>query len=531
MYDIPGQFIAGHALNGDEAPEAVFNPATGAEIASLASANRAQVDAAVAAAEKAFAIWSKMPPKERSLRMLKIADRIEAMADEFAALEMTNCGKPIGTVKGVDVGNTVDVFRFFAGAARTVPGVPAGEYRAGHTSMLRRDPLGVCVGIAPWNYPLMMASWKIAPVIAAGNTVVLKPSEHTPLTALKLAEVCAEFLPEGVVNVVTGNGANVGARLVADPRVRMVSLTGDVSTGRKILEAVAPTIKRTHFELGGKAPVIVLGDADVAAAVEAIAEGGFYNAGQDCTAACRVYAHAKIHDRLVADLQAAIGHGDGARLQAEVVGQFQIPGPQPVQHHFAQPIGRQHRQVAVQQRRGFGRQAVDAQRVQAQLVGPDRAIGRFVAQGEIQIQHAAVAAPQRRPADGERELAAQPVLLRQQTQAGRLQVDVEQPSHRIAQRKTLRQRLLQLFGRDRVPGTGRSAAADRPGQPRAGGAAGANAELAAVQGGRHGGRAGGGRVGAPIVRRRRPALLRAGRVRLRDNAAFPRPVPPPRGTP
>jgi aminobutyraldehyde dehydrogenase len=172
--------------------------------------------------------------------------------------------------------------------------------------MVRRDPLGVCVGIAPWNYPLMMASWKIAPVIAAGNTVVLKPSEHTPLTALKLAEVCAEFLPEGVVNVVTGSGASVGAQLVSHSRVRMVSLTGDVSTGRKILEAVAPTIKRTHFELGGKAPVIVLADADIDAAVAAIAEGGYYNAGQDCTAACRVYADAAIYDRLVADLQSAV---------------------------------------------------------------------------------------------------------------------------------------------------------------------------------------------------------------------------------
>jgi len=306
MSDIRGQFIAGHALPGDDAPEAVFNPATGVEIAQLSSASRSQVDAAVAAAEAAFAVWSRMPPKERARRMLQIADRIEELADDFARLEMTNCGKPIGTAKAVDVGNTVDVFRFFAGAARTVPGIPAGEYRPGFTSMLRRDPLGVCVGIAPWNYPLMMASWKIAPVIAAGNTVVLKPSEHTPLTALKLAEVCAEFLPEGVVNVVTGNGASVGARLVAHPRVRMVSLTGDVATGRKILEAVAPTIKRTHFELGGKAPVIVLGDADIPAAVEAIAEGGFYNAGQDCTAACRVYAHASVHDRLVADLQSAI---------------------------------------------------------------------------------------------------------------------------------------------------------------------------------------------------------------------------------
>ena len=301
-----GQFVGGRALAGDEAQEPVFNPASGAQIAAIASASRAQVDLAVAAAEAGFAIWSRMPPKERAWRMLRIADRIEALADEFAALESLNCGKPIGTAKAVDVGNTVDVFRFFAGAARTIPGIPAGEYRAGFTSMLRRDPLGICVGIAPWNYPLMMASWKIAPVIAAGNAVILKPSEHTPLSTLRLAEVCAEFLPEGVVNVVTGNGQSVGARLVAHPKVRMVSLTGDVSTGRKILEAVAPTIKRTHFELGGKAPVIVLADAEVPAAVEAIAEGGYYNAGQDCTAACRVYAHASVYDHLVASLQSAV---------------------------------------------------------------------------------------------------------------------------------------------------------------------------------------------------------------------------------
>ena len=306
MLELRGQFIGGRSLDGEEAPEAVFNPASGEQIALIPSASRSQVDSAVAAAEAGFAIWSRMPPRERSLRMLRIADRIEALADEFAALETINCGKPIGTAKAVDVSNTVDVFRFFAGAARTVPGVPAGEYRPGFTSMLRRDPLGICVGIAPWNYPLMMASWKIAPVIAAGNSVVLKPSEHTPLSALRLAEVCAEFLPEGVVNVVTGGGASVGARLVAHPKVRMVSLTGDVATGRKIMEAVAPTIKRTHFELGGKAPVIVLADADIPSAVEAIAEGGYYNAGQDCTAACRVYAHAAIHDRLVAELQSAV---------------------------------------------------------------------------------------------------------------------------------------------------------------------------------------------------------------------------------
>lgn len=301
-----GQFIAGEEVTGNGAPEPVFNPATGEEIVSLASATGEQVEAAVMAARSAFRIWSRMTPKDRSLAMLKIADRIEGMADEFAQLEMRNCGKPIATARAVDVGNAIDVFRFFAGAARTIPGLPAGEYRTGYTSMLRRDPLGVCVGIAPWNYPLMMACWKIAPVIAAGNTVVLKPSEHTPLTALLLARVCAEFLPAGVVNVVTGNGPTVGAPLVSHPRVSMVSLTGDVATGRKIMEAAAPTIKRTHFELGGKAPVIVLADADIDAAVAAIAEGGYYNAGQDCTAACRVYAHAAIHDRLVADLAVAI---------------------------------------------------------------------------------------------------------------------------------------------------------------------------------------------------------------------------------
>ncbi|KUO55923.1 MAG: gamma-aminobutyraldehyde dehydrogenase [Sphingomonadales bacterium BRH_c42] len=306
MIEVFGQFIGGRALKGEEAPEVAFNPSTGEELVNLASASREQVDAAVAAARQAYPIWSRMPPRERANRMLKIAERVEQLAGEFADLEMRNCGKPIGTAKAIDVGNTIDVFRFFAGAARTLHGLPAGEYRPGYTSMLRRDPLGVCVGIAPWNYPLMMASWKIAPVIAAGNTVVIKPSEHTPLTTLKLAEVCAEFLPEGVVNVVTGNGPNVGARLVSHPDVCMVSLTGDVATGRKIMEAVAPTIKRTHFELGGKAPVIVLEDADIAAAVEAIAEGGYYNAGQDCTAACRVYAHVNIHDRLVAELEAAV---------------------------------------------------------------------------------------------------------------------------------------------------------------------------------------------------------------------------------
>ncbi len=319
MADFKGVFSAGRAEAGEGAVEAVTNPATGAPLAALCGANPAQVDRAVLAAQAAFPAWSAQSPRERSIRLLRIADRIETMTERLAELEMQNCGKPLSQARGVDVGNTVDVFRFFAGAARTMTGVPAGEYRnAGYTSMMRRDPIGVVAGIAPWNYPLMMAAWKVAPAIAAGNTVVLKPSEHTPLTAIILAEICAEFLPDGVVNVVTGNGSDVGATLVAHPLVRMVSLTGDIATGRRIMEAVAPTIKRTHFELGGKAPVIVFDDADLAVAAATIVDAGFYNAGQDCTAACRVYAQAGIYDRLVALLETAIGgivmgdpaHGD-----------------------------------------------------------------------------------------------------------------------------------------------------------------------------------------------------------------------------
>ncbi len=300
MTDLQSLFINGRSADGAGEAETVNDPSNGELIATLPGASRQQVEAAVQSAHDAFPLWSAMTPKERSWRMLRIADAIEARTDEFAEMEMRNCGKPLGTARAVDVGNTIDVFRFFAGALRTMGGIPAGEYKPGHTSMLRRDPLGVVAGIAPWNYPLMMAAWKVAPAIAAGNTVVLKPSEHTPLTALKLAEICAEHVPEGVFNVVTGNGPDVGTALVSHRLVRMVSLTGDIATGRKVMEACAPTIKRTHFELGGKAPVIVLDDADVDAAAEAIVEAGYYNAGQDCTAASRVYAQAGIESRLVA---------------------------------------------------------------------------------------------------------------------------------------------------------------------------------------------------------------------------------------
>ena len=200
----------------------------------------------------------------------------------------------------------VDCYRFFAGAVRSMPGVVAGEYLPGHTSMIRRDPIGIVASIAPWNYPLMMMAWKLAPAIAGGNTVVFKPSEQTPLTALKLAKVLADILPEGVVNVVLGRGDSVGNTLINHPKINMISITGDVATGKKVLQAAAKSVKRTHLELGGKAPVIVFDDADLDAVVNGLRAFGYYNAGQDCTAACRIYAGKKIYDKLVADLSSAV---------------------------------------------------------------------------------------------------------------------------------------------------------------------------------------------------------------------------------
>ncbi len=222
-------------------------------------------------------------------------------------LESLNCGKPYAAALNDEIPAIADVFRFFAGAGRTLHGAVAGEYLAGFTSMIRRDPVGVIASIAPWNYPLMMAAWKLGPALAAGNTVVLKPSEQTPLTALKLATLLAELFPPGVVNVICGRGRSVGAPLTRHPKVAMISLTGDVATGAKILGQAAAGIKRTHLELGGKAPVIVFDDADVEAVVCGVRTFGYYNAGQDCTAACRIYAGPKVYERLVADLSAAVG--------------------------------------------------------------------------------------------------------------------------------------------------------------------------------------------------------------------------------
>ncbi|MET0600157.1 MAG: gamma-aminobutyraldehyde dehydrogenase [Mesorhizobium sp.] len=301
------EMLIGAALQkGKETEEAILNPKTGATILNLPEASPAQIDAAVAAAEQAFATWSRTTPGQRSAYLLKIADRIEAEAEEFAKLEALNCGKPINAVLNDEIPAIVDCYRFFAGAVRSMPGVVAGEYLPGHTSMIRRDPIGVVASIAPWNYPLMMMAWKLAPAIGGGNTVVFKPSEQTPLTALKLARILAEVLPEGVVNVVLGRGESVGNALINHAGVRMISITGDVATGKKVLQAAAKSVKRTHLELGGKAPVIVFDDADLEAVVSGLRAFGYYNAGQDCTAACRIYAGDRVYEKLVADLTSAV---------------------------------------------------------------------------------------------------------------------------------------------------------------------------------------------------------------------------------
>nr|WP_319527440.1 gamma-aminobutyraldehyde dehydrogenase [Pseudomonas laurentiana] len=298
---IDGELVAGLGRE-----EAIINPATGEVLTRVADASTEQVEHAIQAAQRAFAGWARTTPQQRASALLSIADAIEAQADLLARLEALNCGKPLHLARQDDLTAAIDVFRFFAGAVRCQTGQLAGEYLPGYTSMVRRDPLGVVASIAPWNYPIMMAAWKIAPALAAGNTLVFKPSEHTPLSILALAPALAERLPRGVLNIVCGGGEGVGSHLVSHPAVRMVSLTGDIVTGQKILQSAAKTLKRTHLELGGKAPVIVCNDADLKAVVEGVRTYGYYNAGQDCTAACRIYAQAGIHDRLVAELGSAV---------------------------------------------------------------------------------------------------------------------------------------------------------------------------------------------------------------------------------
>jgi betaine-aldehyde dehydrogenase len=295
-------FVGGeHGDLADGQTMEVVNPSTGAAYATAPKSGQADVDAACQAAARAFESWRDTTPSERSLALLRIADAIEARADELVALESENTGKPVQLTLDEEVPPACDQIRFFAGAARVLNGLSAGEYMAGHTSMIRREPVGVCAQVTPWNYPFMMAVWKFAPALAAGNTVVLKPSDTTPVSTLWLAEVMAEFLPPGVFNVITGD-RDTGALLVSHPIPAMASITGSVEAGKKVAAAAAADLKRVHLELGGKAPVIVFDDADVAAAAEGIAGAGYFNAGQDCTAATRVLAGPGIHDDIVAAL-------------------------------------------------------------------------------------------------------------------------------------------------------------------------------------------------------------------------------------
>ena len=279
----------------------VIDPSTGEVFASAPLSGTEDVDRAMRAAATAFDTWRSTTPRERQLAMLKFADAIEARTDELVDAECQNTGKPRQLTVDEEMPPAVDHFRFFAGAARVLEGKSAGEYMAGHTSYVRREPIGVCAQVTPWNYPLMMAVWKIAPALAAGNTVVLKPSDTTPLSTLLLAEIAAEFFPAGVFNVLCGD-RDTGRALVAHPTPQLVSITGSVRAGREVALAAAADLKRVHLELGGKAPVVVFDDADIAAAAEAIAVGGYFNAGQDCTAATRVLAGPGLHDELVAAL-------------------------------------------------------------------------------------------------------------------------------------------------------------------------------------------------------------------------------------
>jgi betaine-aldehyde dehydrogenase len=300
--EILRNFIDGEPVASDGEAEPILNPATGEEIARAPRSTPEDVDRAVQAARRAFGGWSNTTPAQRSEALLAIANVLEEHGDEIARLEALNAGKPIEAVKNDEVPVMVDNLRFFAGAARVLEGRAAGEYMEGYTSYTRREAVGVIGQITPWNYPLMMAIWKFAPAIAAGNTVVLKPAETTPLTTLRLAELAADILPKGVLNVVSGPGQPTGEALIGHPEVDMVGLTGSVDTGKHIARTAADTLKRVHLELGGKAPVVVFDDVSLETALETIAGTGYYNAGQDCTAATRVLAAAGVYDDVVSGL-------------------------------------------------------------------------------------------------------------------------------------------------------------------------------------------------------------------------------------
>ncbi len=316
------QFIGGQWVDSASGETLdVENPANGEVIARVPASGPEDVDRAVKAAQKAFEDgWKDSTPQDRSLALLKLADAIEARADEIGRLESRNAGKPTqAAIEEVPV--VVDNLRFFAGACRVMEGKAVNEYLAGHTSMIRRDPVGVVASIAPWNYPIMMAGWKVGPALAAGNTVVLKPSARTPLTALVLADIAADILPPGVLNVITGTGDGIGPALVSHPGIGMVSVTGDTATGKRIAKLAADSVKRLHLELGGKAPVIVFDDADLDYVAEQIRYFGYWNAGQDCTAATRIIAGPKVYDDFVAKLSDQVGQiswGDPAEGEVDM---------------------------------------------------------------------------------------------------------------------------------------------------------------------------------------------------------------------
>jgi betaine-aldehyde dehydrogenase len=291
-------FVDGAFVDAEGDAEPVINPATGEVLAHAPNSTRADVDRAVAAARRAFEKWSRTTPQERQLALLRLADILEDNGDELAEIEARNAGKPLNAFKDDEIPFMVDNLRFFAGAARCMEGKASGEYLEGYTSIVRREPIGVIGQIAPWNYPLMMAVWKFGPALATGNTVVLKPAETTPMSTLRFAELAADALPPGVLNVITGRG-ETGEALVEHEDVDMVSLTGSVQSGKRVAEVASRTLKRVHLELGGKAPVVVFDDVDMATALETIAGTGYYNAGQDCTAATRVLAGKSVYDDVV----------------------------------------------------------------------------------------------------------------------------------------------------------------------------------------------------------------------------------------
>jgi 1-pyrroline dehydrogenase len=320
---IGGEFV--HSASGRTLD--VENPANGQVIAKVPASDNEDVDRAVNAAATAFETWRQSTPQDRSLIMLKIADALDASADEIGRLESANAGKPVGAAID-EIAVCADLFRFFAGAGRVMDGLAANEFLAGHTSIIRRDPIGVVASIAPWNYPLYMASWKLGPALATGNTVVLKPSIRTPLSALRFAEILAEHLPGGVVNVLSGSGAEIGDQLVGHPKVRMVSITGDTATGKRIAQIAAGTVKRLHLELGGKAPVVIFDDADLDLAAETLKSAGYWNSGQDCTAATRVIAGPDVYDSFVsklADQVRSIRWGDPAEADDLDMGSLIAP--------------------------------------------------------------------------------------------------------------------------------------------------------------------------------------------------------------